>query len=202
MGGTSGASAGNGGLASSPGAGLAPSGGGGMAGGEGGRSGGGYPAGGVPPGTYCAEVAAWDPGFAAAESAFLSNLDFARRVGVSCGMQPGDPPPPPGESIGPLMLDPALTCSARLHSKALSEGRDLGVGPEDRMRAAGARFRVASESVDQRPPPSGPSMPPYDPILAIIQEGGPRCYNLLDPRFDSVGIGVYRDFITLDFTGR
>jgi hypothetical protein len=44
-------------------------------------------------------------------------------------------------------------------------------------------------------------MPPYDPILAIFAAGGSRCDNLIDPSFDSVGIGAYRDFVTLDFTG-
>ncbi len=69
------------------------------------------------------------------------------------------------------------------------------------VRAAGAVFRVASESVEQLPPPPGPSMPPYDPILAIFAAGGSRCENVMDRRFDSVGIGVYREFVTLDFTG-
>jgi hypothetical protein len=44
-------------------------------------------------------------------------------------------------------------------------------------------------------------MPEYDPILAIFDVGGSRCENLMDASFDSVGIGVYREFVTLDFTG-
>jgi hypothetical protein len=186
-----------------PGGGLAPSSAGGFGGDGGDRSGGGYPGvppSDVPPGPYCAEVSDWDPGLVDAESAIYDHLNFARMAGFTCSMAPGDPPPPMMAAVPAVVMDPALRCAARLHSKALSEGRNLGIGPEDRMRNAGAVFRVASESVDQRPPPN-PSMPPYDPILAIFHAGGSRCDNLMDERFTSVGIGVYRDFVTLDFTG-
>jgi hypothetical protein len=159
-----------------------------------------FPPGGVPTGSYCAEVADWDSGLVAAEWLIYDHLNAARTHGFACGTGPGGPDPS-NEPVPPVVPDPALRCAARLQSKALSEDRDLGVGPEDRMRAAGAVFRVASESIDQLPPLSGPSMPPYDPILAIFAAGGSRCENLMDPRFDSVGIGVYREFVTLDFTG-
>jgi hypothetical protein len=155
---------------------------------------------GVPAGSYCAEVADWHPDPVGAEWVIYEHLNAARWVGFTCGTDPLSTPPS-GERVDPVRMDPALRCAARLNSKALSEGRDLGVGPEDRMRDAGAMFRVASESVDRLPPPSDPEMPPYDPILAIFDAGGSRCDNLMDQRFDSVGIGVYRDFVTLDFTG-
>jgi uncharacterized protein YkwD len=77
------------------------------------------------------------------------------------------------------------------------------VGPEDRMRQAGAEFRFAGETIGRFPPPmpDAPPPPPYDVLAAIFAAGGRECENLVDSGFDSVGIGVYQEMVTLDFTG-
>jgi hypothetical protein len=43
-------------------------------------------------------------------------------------------------------------------------------------------------------------MPP-EAFEALFAAGGSECENLVDPRFDSVGIGNFEDIWVLDFTG-
>jgi uncharacterized protein YkwD len=76
-----------------------------------------------------------------------------------------------------------------------------GVGPEDRMRRAGASFAVASESI-ARDPETGEFQNRYQAIAELFAAGGSDCNNLADARFDSVGIGVFQGLWTLDFAGR
>ncbi len=153
----------------------------------------------VPEGSYCEPVADWDGEDADAERQLFQVLNFARDSGFACeGSEEAFAPP--------LAMRPELRCSARLHSRDMSENNYLnqvnleGVGPEDRIRDAGyTTFGVASESVAQDE--TVPGRAPHEVLTWLFDAGGSDCKNLVDPRFDSVGIGRYGDLWTLDFAG-
>jgi uncharacterized protein YkwD len=163
------------------------------------------PPGGIPDPEECAEVSNWDPDADDAERELFRALNFARTQGIACGAMPGMEMS--RDSVAPVAFSPALRCAARLHSRDMSERNYFGhvtpeqMGPEDRMRQAGAVFRAASETIARS------SLPPDEPVdhFAVLMElfstGGSECENLRDDRFDWVGIGVYRGLITLDFAG-
>jgi uncharacterized protein YkwD len=165
------------------------------------------PPGGAPDPEECASASSsgWDPIADASEREFFDALNNTRLAGMRCGVPPG--PPPQGPPVSPVAFNPALRCSARLHSRDMSDNGYFddvnlqGVGPEDRMRQAGAMFRTGAETIARSYQPPGEIINPYEVFTGILTEGGSQCDNLMDARFVWVGIGVYRDFITLDFSG-
>jgi uncharacterized protein YkwD len=165
----------------------------------------------VPAGPYCESVATWEEPWEVAELELLEFLNFARETGGRC--QPGEPRTAP-----PLVMRPELRCAARLHSRDMNDRQFFahvnqdGVGPEDRIRQTGYSFGFASESIAEERDMSGPmeggpmeGPPRYEPLQELFEAGGSDCDNLLDPRFDAVGIGFFEGdfgaFWTLDFAG-
>jgi len=154
----------------------------------------------VPDTAYCAPVAVWDETSRQIEEElfrFVNGLRTSR--GYTCGS---------GEAmdVPPLMMQPELRCAARLHSLDMSENDYLehvnkdGVGPEDRMRQAGyTMFGIAGESIAQESPTQ--AMQDYNALTDLFAAGGSDCQNLVEARFDVIGIGVYADRWTLDFAG-
>jgi hypothetical protein len=163
------------------------------------------PPGGAPDPEECADVTSWEPEDDDAERELFGALNFARTRGEACGAPPGTEPPL--DPAPPLAFNPALRCAARLHSRDMSQRAYFShvtpeqMGPEDRMRQAGAVFRAASETIARS---SAPPDQPVDPLAVLVDlfsAGGGECENLRDARFAWVGIGVYRGMITLDFAG-
>lgn len=157
----------------------------------------------IPP--ECLGMEDWDPEADATERALYDFLNFTRTTGYGCPPTPGQPGTQ-GSPVPSVMFRFELRCAARLHSRDMSENGYFdhinleGVGPEDRMRAAGAHFRSAGESIAFNVPPPGQPPSPYDALAFITTMGGSECENLMDSDFDSVGIGVFGDLVTLDFT--
>jgi len=153
----------------------------------------------VPDSVYCASVADWPVESSESERSLFTLLNAVREYGDWCTADSTNVP------ALPVTMKPELRCAARLHARDMSD-RDFFdrvnpdmVGPEDRMRRAGYSFRVAGESIAQ-----GTSFGETDPFPAFLEsliEGGAECENLVDPRFDAVGIGRYGDYLTLDFAG-
>jgi uncharacterized protein YkwD len=164
------------------------------------------PPGGMPDPEECAEVSNWDPDDDDAERDLFGALNFARDQGIiACGAMPGmETPRDPVEAVA---FNPALRCAARLHSRDMSERNYFGhvtpeqMGPEDRMRQAGAVFRAASETIARSSLPPDQPVDHFAVLMDLFSTGGSECENLRDERFDWVGIGVYRGMITLDFAG-
>lgn len=197
-------SAGKGGAAAGPGAGSGGGSGGrvggppmaGMGPGRGGAGQGGM----NPPDGDCGGIPDWSNGSREAEDEFLEALNYAREIGSACSSGPMGPSGPP------LSASSQLRCAARLHSRDMLERRFFdhvnpdGVGPEDRMRRAGASFRVAGESI-ARSETMGAETFPWRAFEELFASGGSECQNLTDSRFDAVGIGYFEGYWTLDFTG-
>ncbi|HEX6271673.1 MAG TPA: hypothetical protein VFZ53_01470, partial [Polyangiaceae bacterium] len=76
-----------------------------------------------------------------------------------------------------------------------------GLGPEDRMRKAGYVVVGPTGESIARDPGDGESTAAYRAIAALLAAGGTECENLVDARFDSVGIGHFGDLWTIDLAG-
>jgi hypothetical protein len=154
----------------------------------------------VPPSAQCESVVDWDEASAEAERELFRFLTFARESGFACAGEAA-------ERLPPLFMSPELRCAARLHSRDMIERAFFdhvnpdGVGPEDRMRRAGASFAVASESIARNVEMIDVDVP-YQAVAELFAEDESACKNLADPRFEAVGIGMFEGHWTLDFTGR
>jgi len=160
----------------------------------------GIPDGEVPDNEYCARVADWPAESIESELGLFELLNFVRGLRGPCTAGSTNTP------AAPVTMKSELRCAARLHSRDMSE-RDFfahvnpdGLTKEDRIRRAGyVSFRIAGESIAE-----GESFDGSDPNSAFqefLNEGGTECQTLIDPAFDSVGIGRYEDYLTLDFAG-
>jgi uncharacterized protein YkwD len=157
------------------------------------------PSGGGPRGELpevCRVLEDWPEEFASAEVGLLDFLNSKRALGVVCA---GDTT---GVYVPPLAMKPPLRCAARLHSRDMAERNFFdhmnpdGVGPEDRMRRTGYTFRFATETIARDE--QSESMAPYQAFERLLAEGGYDCANLVDPAFNSVGIGRFDDLWTVD----
>ena len=129
----------------------------------------------------------------------LEFLNFGRASGFSCTNGSGS-------VAGPyLVMKPELQCAARRHSRDMVERRFFdhvnpdSEAPADRIRKTGYSFGVVGETIARAS--GSPEAAPYQVLADLGAEGGDECETLLDPRFDSVGIGQYLDHWTLDFAG-
>ena len=98
------------------------------------------------------------------------------------------------EGRNPVMLDPALSAIARHHSEAMrdqgffSHTDPSGVGPGARVQAAGISYTVLAENLAVVEGSSSPADRAHSALLS-----NPRHrHNMLDARFDLVGVGVAR----------
>jgi hypothetical protein len=146
----------------------------------------------------CEGITEWSEESAEAEYRVFELLAFGREFGFAC--------PTGTSSIGApyLVMRHELQCAARRHSRDMNEREFFdhvnpdGENPEDRIRRTGYAFGLVGESIVRAS--GGPDMDPYQVLESIALAEG-ECDNLVDTRFDSVGIGRYGDLWTLDFAG-
>jgi hypothetical protein len=149
--------------------------------GSGGRGPGGPPGG--PP-VACRETQPWPPEQVAAEDSLLSGLNAARQSGnVRCGAGTA-------AVVAPILtMFDQLRCFARTHSDyMLSKGAltSFGVegGPPSRIGQSGGEIIATSEATN---------VDTAGLLQRLVSSGGTDCVNLMDSRFDSVGIGFTAD---------
>lgn len=154
----------------------------------------------VPDSSFCEPVVDWSPAADAEEQQLVQYLNFARESGFGCELEQPT-------QAAPLEVSPELRCAARLHSLDMSargffdhENPD-GVGPEERMRQAGATFRIASESIARWDGQGGPGEGARWQLSRLLMDRGADCKNVADPGFDQVGVGIFEGLLTLVFTG-
>src|SRR5690606_32923140 len=102
----------------------------------------------VPEVPYCGPAAMWDPQWSQLELDVLALVNEFRAQGANCGAEGNFGP------TGPLTMDPALRCAARMHSKDMSD-RDFfshtnpdGESPWDRMGKTGyGGYKAAGENI-------------------------------------------------------
>jgi hypothetical protein len=154
------------------------------------------------PDLRCDGIDEWSEDSARREGFLFDLLNAAREYGVACGSGTGT-----GAAVPRVTMRSELQCAARLHARDMYEnaffghiGSD-GLGPDERMRRAGySDFGVAGETIVESAW-AGEEMVPYRTLDPVFEMGGSECAHLVDPRFDSVGIGFFGDLWTLDFAG-
>jgi uncharacterized protein YkwD len=132
---------------------------------------------------YCPKVEEWDEPWAEFEREVVSLVNQRRSEGGVCG----------GPAFGasaPLSVDSALRCAARNHSLDMAT-RDFfdhenpdGEAPEDRITRAGFEWSAIGENIAQGQPTPAEVMDDW-----MASTG--HCANILDPRFEFIGVGYY-----------
>jgi hypothetical protein len=150
---------------------------------------------------YCDRVTSWPEEWEGLENGAWNLVNELRETGVNCSGEPVVPSPPL------LNLVPALRCAARLHSEDMvvrdffAHVNEDGVDYPERIAQTGYSAPVYGESIAQSNEGFGGfgGQVPWSLFQELRAE---ECENLVDPRFDSVGIGYYEGVWTLDFAGR
>jgi uncharacterized protein YkwD len=75
-----------------------------------------------------------------------------------------------------------------------------GLDPSERIEATGYRAGVYGESIIQGEPGSA-FMDSWFLVGTLNEDDAEECENLVDPRFDTAGVGYYDGYWTLDFGG-
>jgi uncharacterized protein YkwD len=137
-------------------------------------------------------VANWPTEILVSELEFFESINLLRQgMNNGCG----------GRTFGnepPLSLSPELTCSARLHAMDMAQRGFFnqtnpdGVGPADRMAAAGFANSAAAEDIASGPP-QAPLMWP-----TLINGGETPGCALADPALTHVGVGRFNDLWAVD----
>lgn len=139
--------------------------------------------GGVPEGEpYCEPVGTWQLQWAEREREMLELVNAQRAEGADCGTEGVF------DAAGPLEMQPALRCSARVHSLDMVE-RDYfahddpdGVSAFVRMRRAGYEGDHMAENI---------AAGKWNPTATLKQwmDSDAHCSAVMEPNFTHVGIG-------------
>jgi uncharacterized protein YkwD len=136
----------------------------------------------VPATDHCAGVAEWDPEWVQFEDEVLLLVNEFRSQPADCGAEGQF------DAAPPLVMDPVLRCSARLHSLDMFE-RDYfshdnldGLDPFDRMQEAGFEGQRMGENIAQG------QQTPEEVMIAWMESDG-HCSNIMLPQYTLIGIG-------------
>jgi len=137
----------------------------------------------IPVSQYCAPADGWEPIADDFEGAVLDLVNQRRSEGANCGGQTYSPAPA-------LVIDGALRCAARVHSRDMEERGFFdhtnpdGDSPFDRMLFAGYDWRAAGENI------AGGQPTPEAVVDAWMNSSG-HCSNIMSPDFADIGIGYW-----------
>lgn len=138
----------------------------------------------VPDSEHCAAVADWDPEWVQFEEEVLLLVNEFRAQTADCGVEGIIP------AAAPLVMDPILRCSARLHSLDMFE-RDYfehtnpdGVDPFQRMDAAGFVGSGGGENIAV-----GQVTP--EQVMQSWMDSDGHCANVMRENFTMLGVGFH-----------
>jgi uncharacterized protein YkwD len=133
---------------------------------------------------HCAPVADWDPEWIQWEAEVLELVNVARAEGHNCDTE-GEFGP-----ADPVVSNPLLTCSARLHSLDMFERGFFdhvnpdGDDPGARIEAAGYDWSTYGENIAQG------YGSPAEVVDGWLDSDG-HCRNMMAPDFTELGVGYY-----------
>lgn len=132
---------------------------------------------------HCAATDNWDPAWVDLEEAVLQAVNEVRAEGATCD----------GTSFGPtyaLLMDPALNCAARLHSKDMADRNFFGhenpsgEDPWERIDAAGFMGFAGGENI-------AAGRATAEGTVDQWMASGGHCANIMNPDFQFIGVGYY-----------
>lgn len=136
---------------------------------------------GLPKNEYCDPVSVWESAEADAELRVVELVNEARARGGVCGNQSF-------AATGPLAMNGALRCAARVHSLDMSERGFFdhvnpdGESPGDRIHHAGYSWFTAGENIAAGHPS------PEEAVAGWLASPG-HCMNILSADFAEIGVG-------------
>ncbi|MGH1449691.1 MAG: CAP domain-containing protein [Pseudomonadaceae bacterium] len=117
------------------------------------------------------------------EEDVLVIVNEARAAGATCGGQTFG-------ATGPLTMNPALRCAARVHSKDMADRGFFdhtnpdGEDPFVRMERAGYSYFTAGENIA-----AGQSSPAQ--VMQGWMDSPGHCSNIMNPDFAEIGVGTF-----------
>jgi uncharacterized protein YkwD len=138
----------------------------------------------VPDNAFCTPVGAWQAGWAQLELDILDIMNQRRAEGANCGSEGSFGP------AGPLTMQPALRCAARVHSEQMVEEdffdhtTPWGETPWDRMAAAGYNYSTAGENIAAGNATAAATMQQW-------MDSDGHCANIMNADFTEIGVGYY-----------
>jgi uncharacterized protein YkwD len=152
-------------------------------------------AGALPDNDYCRPVSAASAAEAALEQQILELTNAARAQGATCGK--AYPP------VGALVMDPALRCAARAHSKDMIDRKFFdhtnpsGEGPSQRVAKTGFLSRTWGENIAAGNATAAQTMQQW------LTSAG-HCQNMMNGGYRQIGVGYrpggsYRHYWTQVF---
>lgn len=140
----------------------------------------------VPDGVpYCEPAETWDPAWKQLEEDILALVNEVRAQGANCGSKGNFGP------AGPLTMNPALRCAARMHSKDMSDRNFFdhtnpdGESPWVRMGKAGyGGYSNAGENIAAGSANAAGTMNQW-----MNSDG--HCANIMNPAFQHIGVGYH-----------
>jgi uncharacterized protein YkwD len=138
----------------------------------------------VPAVPFCTEVSGVDPSWSQLEDEILEIVNQRRAEGANCGSAGSFGP------AGPLTMNPALRCAARVHSKQMVEENFFdhttpwGESPWDRMAAAGYSYSSAGENIAAGNATAASTMQQW-------MDSDGHCSNIMSPDFTEIGVGYF-----------
>ena len=136
----------------------------------------------VPDNAYCADVADWE--WTQLENEILEIVNQRRAEGANCGSAGSFGP------AGPLTMEPALRCAARVHSKDMVDRaffdhtNPSGESPFQRMNMAGYQYSTAGENIAAGNSTAAATMQQW-------MDSDGHCGNIMNPSFTELGVGYY-----------
>lgn len=138
----------------------------------------------VPDNAFCDPVAAWTPAWSVLEQQILDIVNQRRSEGADCHSEGTFGP------AGPLTMNPALRCAARVHSKDMVDQNYFdhtgpnGDTPGDRIDAAGYAWSTWGENIAAGNSTAAATMDQW-----MNSDG--HCANIMNPSFSEIGVGYY-----------
>lgn len=145
----------------------------------------------MPDTAHCVPASDWDSNWSQWEAEVLALTNQARAAGANCGGQNFSP-------VGPLVMDPALRCSARLHAKDMGELSYFSHDSQDgrtmatRVNDTGYRWSTIGENIAQG------QRSPEQVVMGWLDSPG-HCRNMMAGDFTALGVGYYDTGATIGF---
>ena len=132
---------------------------------------------------YCQDAIGWDPAWSTFEEEVVALMNLERSLGAVCGVDSFGP-------AGPLVMETALRCAARVHSWDMAV-RDFfshtnpdGLSPWDRIALAEYANQPTGENIA-----AGYSTPAA--VVNGWMNSPGHCSHIMNPNSNEVGIGYY-----------
>jgi len=135
----------------------------------------------------CVAQEEWDPSWVAWEEEVLQLVNERRAEGASCGGEEFSP-------TGPLSMNTALQCAARLHSMDMDDQDYFshtsldGRSPWDRIEDAGFQGNAGGENIaaGQRSP---------EGVMNSWMGSSGHCSAIMNPGYEFIGVGYHPDHL-------